>query len=130
MSSSESEKLRIRVAELLGWTEIESRELVHSPIPQLVGVKPGERPSQFTGYVPKYTLPNWPEKIEDAWELVEKLTQSHQVGVTFFGDCWQCELNDHRTDQYYPEIYGNADTAPEAICKAFVKVMETSNSLE
>lgn len=71
-------------------------------------------------------LPNYVGDIRAAWEVVEFMSRKG-VGTYLFGgigDSWHCDLHRHPAAQDDPEVSQSADTAPRAICLAFLKLQE------
>lgn len=56
-----------RVAELMGWTDIEVVTQGGTAIQRLQGVRPGTQASPYTGYKPKFVVPSYSEDIAAAW---------------------------------------------------------------
>lgn len=59
------------------------------------------------------------DSIEAAWEVIEKIRQTELVALCWHDGAWHCEVN--CVDGERP-IDEEADTAPLAICKAFLKL--------
>lgn len=69
---------------------------------------------------------NYVGDIRAAWEVVEFMSRKG-VGTYLFGgigDSWHCDLHRHPAAQDDPEVSQSADTAPRAICLAFLKLQE------
>lgn len=103
MTEQEHRKLDARVAmEVMGWVDVQAMPITET----LVG-----RPTEgaLGGKVPRYS-----SRIEDAWQVVERLqAEGHYIGLALRdGDEWVCELlKGHHGS-------GVAYSAPEAICRA------------
>lgn len=102
------------VALALGWTDIITIEFAGGM--QAQGVKPDTIASGYTGYKPKHVIPKYSTDIKDAWELVEKFGVMYLIGP-LPDKTWLCTV-----DHSKPPIRGNS--APEAICKAFLEAMK------
>lgn len=59
---------------VMGWTEIEEVKHLHLSVPQIVGIKPNELPSPYTGHRQKYSVPEFSTDIGAAWEVVNEMT--------------------------------------------------------
>ena len=125
--------LQKQVAELLGWTDLEERKDGSTGRIQLVGVKPGTMPSKFTDYKPQVIVPDYPNDMNAAWEVAEAvkiipianadeftkdfsvtLQIKYQYNGTWFV-CWQGGPS------------AEAESAPLAICKAFLSAKESEH---
>ncbi len=67
--------------------------------------------------------PNFCQSIEAAWEIAEK----YKLSVVYAHDQWMAgDLNPYTTDagcvDGYMSHFAFADTAPRAICEAFLKL--------
>jgi hypothetical protein len=136
--------LNRKVAELLGWTDLEEVKQVHRSDLILQGVKPGERASIYTGYKPKFHVPDFSGDTSAAFELIPEMVTNfrHDPISQGFGfgfkleyctesseDKWLCILPWTTCSPPFEEmdpsrVLGEGNTAPHAICLAFVKAME------
>lgn len=95
------------VARKLGWKECQCAPEVRD---------------EHRRYMPsKHIMPNYCGNIAAAWEVVEYLSKHYfSVSVSHDDerDLWQCAY-EIRED---PAIFATADTAPMAICEAFLKM--------
>ncbi len=94
------------VARKLGWYALKWRD------------EPGKHPAwwglnQF--HQVESLIPDYCHFIAAAWEVVEKC---FRVKMEKFSDEWQCELGDGK----HGDEFASADTAPMAICLAFLKL--------
>lgn len=124
--STDLRKIDAIIAEkVMGWTELEENKVHHTGHMQLTGVKPGEIPSMYTGYVPKYEVPFFSIDINAAWNIIIKMNpafwncgspepKSKIIRVTF--DIWNGDA--------YDRYLGEAETAPLAICLAAMKAVK------
>jgi hypothetical protein len=80
-------------------------------------------------------IPDYSVLIEDAWQVVEKLSNKYRVQVAqcFFPDVlWLCELWDYAAGRWEKEESEDAEfcaygkTAPYAICRAALKAVEVT----
>ena len=81
---------------------------------------------QFCAATPDGMLKDWRTDIADAWELVEEMFSNghHYIDVASVGDRsnpWECEVSGANGNY---GVARNAPTAPEAICLAYLAVME------
>lgn len=89
------DEIILKIAELKGWRE--------------------------KGMPDKYSLshiPNWPVNIQDAWELAEEM---RFVGMRQYDRIWHCSVYDQEGSL---EAYGTDESAPRAICLAYLAYME------
>jgi len=107
------------VARKLGWTQIQKKMRNGHPSDQIEGVRPpseGPRCPMFTD------IPDYCHSIEAAWEIVEHLHK--EMKGSFRWDfvlersdrAWRCGVFDVEDIE--------ADTAPMAICLAFLQLSE------
>lgn len=95
------DEIRIKIALLRGYLNVANRE------GSITGTVPGER------YIDD--VPNWPVSIADGWELVEEM---YNYNIKKIGT--------ETTAVLYPDTHilrgkvGKADTAPRAICLAWL----------
>lgn len=73
-------------------------------------------------------LPAYRTSIEAAWEIVDKIKETELFALCFHDGQWHCEINCCDGERPIDE---EADTAPKAICLAFLKleIEEDSNEL-
>jgi hypothetical protein len=119
-----SRELDAKIAELLGWTEIVVKPLLHAEGLSVQGIRPDAKPSPYTGYIPKFEVPHYSTDIAAAWEVLEKFAEKdghHSPAITsaFVGEGkakgWCVSLGGVHS------VFG--DTAPRAICLAALKAM-------
>lgn len=104
-----------KVAELLGWTELEVKQQGGTSLKRLQGVKPGTVASPHTGHRPKVLVPEYSTDIKAAWDVVDEFTL---VEIETSGDGgWMATLGSSTNTEY-------GYTAPHAICLAFLKIKE------
>ena len=60
-------------------------------------------------------------RIEHAWELVEALGEHHLPCVYIYHQEWVCEIDVLYVDPDEALTFGYGDSAPLAICRAFLK---------
>jgi hypothetical protein len=107
----DSDELRKKIAELNGWTEID--EPVY-----------GEAKSPDGEYKPWCYIPEWPTDIGVAMELVDEAQAEPHLQVfslervPSINPRWRCTIGIHSRA---------ADTAPRAICLAFIAWKEANN---
>jgi len=97
------------VAKKLGWEKMQN--------PAVIGegyLTSWKNPTSSYGHPPDYC-----HSIEAAWEIVEKIKETELFALCFHDGQWHCEIN--CVDGERP-IDQEADTAPMAICKAFLKL--------
>ena len=80
--------------------------LIHDPIE-----------GAYSNHAVAYEYRPYSTSIEAAWEIVEKIRQSELVALCWHDGYWHCEINCCDGKR---EIDEEADTAPMAICKAFL----------
>ena len=100
-----AEELREEIARLRGWTDTD-RPLVHWKTP----------PSH-----PRWAwVPNWPSDIAAAWQLVEEIEKEcHAVSMERGSKKqWDCVILPEEVQETW--VVGEGDTAPLAICRAYV----------
>lgn len=114
------------VARALGWTDIITVEFAGGV--QVQGVRPGTEASGYTGYKPKQVIPKYSTDISAAWELVEKMKDHRWLRLQRFDDKWEFGPVEVCGDDDYITNDINADTAPEAICKAFLEAFKMPSS--
>ena len=112
------EELRIKVAELLGWTNI--RIVGLNKIPK--GTPPGHKETD------EWVIPCYPEYIAMAWELIDFLADigDRHIMVRFDALRTDDENNPNWTIHISPDIRFDVDRkdVPRAITKAFIMAME------
>ncbi|MCC2250048.1 hypothetical protein JUJ52_08720 [Virgibacillus sp. AGTR] len=71
----------------------------------------------------RFGIPSYSQKIEDAWQVVEKLDRKYEFELTRFEDedKWYCDLTNWNDD--LRSIRSVEKTAPLAICKAALKTV-------
>jgi hypothetical protein len=74
----------------------------------------------YSNFDPRDVNPNWEENIADAWELFEEI--KYQVLIVKWADGEYVISYVNAKNIYNPKkiILGEAKTAPEAICKAWI----------
>ena len=103
----ENDEIRYKIAVLKGWTRESYNNAIEFDIPN------GHN---------KWLL-DWPVNISDAWELVEEM---YNYNIKKIGGVVTAVL--------YPDTHilrgqvGKADTAPVAICLAYIGVKESQNA--
>lgn len=85
----------------------------------------GPAPNHLTWWIkkgdygpPAYSLPDYAGDIKAAWEIVEKMKAEHIFDLQFITDTWYVSIDEDELD------IGHADTAPLAICQAFLKLKD------
>lgn len=111
----DDQELNEAVALKLGWVNLEWSE-PSGLRPELSGKREGSPP--FGETVPAYST-----SIAAAWEIIQYCENElvlYQIDLSWSrtGSSWHCTLG---TKNQYNESVG-ADTAPLAICKAFLKL--------
>jgi hypothetical protein len=111
------EQLRIRAAELMGWTEVE----IEDGIP--IGVHPMWSGQLPPGETTKGDLPDYPNDIAAAWELVDYMGFKKGLDIELCGGPLVWEASFAPVDG---EAIGFSrdSTAPKAITLAFIAAME------
>lgn len=66
-------------------------------------------------------LPDYVHSIEAAWEIVDKIKETELFALCFHDLGWHCEINCCDGERPIDE---EADTAPRAICEAFLKLKD------
>jgi len=110
------EALQIKAAELMGWENIVAHWYTNSELKGVYGNLPGYQ---------LCSVPNYPNDISAAWELVEKAHLS-LIRVPM-DDEWRCGHMDgsHINDEYWWEMFYAKDSlAPRAITRAFIMAMD------
>lgn len=138
--SSPGPELNIEIAKLLGWTEIEWRPENGGVRNLPVGIRPDERPSPYTGYRPKFQIPDYSRDIAAAWEVVGKI---QSTGWCFelksWGDkapqgpkilvyLWKEWITQNNKLMHGNGLQVLGDTAPHAICLAALKALSARAS--
>ena len=114
------EQLRIKAAELLGWTGVGR---CPEGCPHACEMRAGAGIYGFRPRVSQFTrnwtsIPDYPNDIAAAWELVEASGLQFQVGNTrHCSDSWWAKFRGGK-----PQVH--ADSAPKAITIAFILAME------
>jgi len=76
----------------------------------------------YVGTKKGWTHPDYCHDIAAAWEIVEKVDYCYLFKCDgMFEWKWECKLTRREEDRKW---YATADTAPKAICLAFLKVGE------
>ncbi len=134
-------ELNLKVAEAIGWTEIESNN-PYSHTWQLKGVMPDTVPSKFTGYKPKHVIPNYSEDIKAAWELTRHIPRFNisrldsgkwKILLTLKGEAApdiKALISRAGKDLLKMKVI-EGDSAPEVICLAVlecVRIILTHNN--
>ena len=106
-----STELDIKVAEILGWTEIDRDECT--------GFAPWQTVKFGKHAIPEFST-NW-EAAGSAWEWLEKSgSRGYQVVLTRNFDGHPC-VAELAWDELVPVPYNeNSESYPEAICKAII----------
>jgi hypothetical protein len=106
---NELDELRLKIAELQGWTKKHGRMDQASREPHDYFVKPDGLLSMYP--------PDWPREIAAAWVLLEEM---QQAGLNIEINIW---LNGYVIGIWRPGeqllFKRRYDTAPEAICRAY-----------
>lgn len=103
MPISEEKSVNAAVARKLGWNP-------PGPPPDSPTWK---KPDGSYDFVPPYST-----EIKAAWEIVEK---QHRVKLEYLLGEWQCQIDDE---------FAATDTAPMAICLAFLKLINTKGLVD
>lgn len=90
--------------------------MTNQEINEAVAKKLGWDNKPFHGYI-RPNMPNYSTDISAAWEVVEK----HQISLKYYGEAWDCTLT-KLLDGRWINAESTADTAPMAICLAFLKL--------
>ena len=129
-----NDEIRIKIAKLCGynWYEINKEATLCNV--SYAGILPKGRevvdhPSE--GSKLYFICPNWPESIADAWELVEEMRANHfsiKLMAWDHTDKWVVIMH-HRQghDEKIPDDEIESDTAPLAICLAYIAWKEATN---
>lgn len=67
-----------------------------------------------------YIIPDYCRDIKAAWEIVEKLKNENLVTLWWHDGEWECDIE----HSFSEADIGKAETAPMAICLAFLKMGE------
>lgn len=106
MPEMSPETINEACARKLGW------ELIHD---DKAGYREWKRGSEL-----RLDLPDYCRKIEAAWKIVEKIGEGFSVGKSEFGLSYYCLMFNNPNVEEAIEV--EADTAPMAICLAFLKL--------
>ena len=117
-------ELRLAIARAKGWTHI--REVAFSG--SLIGKNP---------HGSSDTLPDWPADIAAAWELVQEGRfiigpeyaggyDIRQIGWSVY-ECWVCAADDVNSETGHGRELAIAETAPLAICRAWLAWKDCEN---
>ena len=112
-----SRELDRQVAEALGWFDIEVIDEF------VMGFNPNEPGQNDWGQIPHYST-----SIADAWTLVDIMVKAGWYPqIAYCADKkWECMIMDLEED-VENSVYRHADTAPLAICLAFLKWKEAQS---
>jgi hypothetical protein len=125
-----NDEIRIKIAKLHGasWRELDGKAYLCNPqhaalLPK--GAKLVDSPAQDSARY--YRVKNWPEDIATAWELVEEWRKKGEVDSIIYKTS---DLPDFRqmintVHLRHSDIYAEADTAPLAICLAYIQWRES-----
>lgn len=96
------EEINKAVARKLGW-----KPSINKKLDRGVWKKTGKED------IPYRLLPDYCRDIKAAWEIVEKMQETHRIKIEYLLNECQCQIGDD---------YADADTAPMAITLAFLKL--------
>ena len=107
-------EITIKIAQLRGWTDVKYQG-------SIIGIPPMDSCLRCT--------PDWPISIADAWELVEEMRANHfsiKLMAWDHTDKWVV-ITHHRQghDEKIPDDEIESDTAPLAICLAYIQWKES-----
>lgn len=112
------------IAEIMGWSELSI--VVTTGLPtQLQGVAPGTIASPYTGYKPKFVVPEYSTDIKAAWEVLEKMRGYGVISLirkdSELHNEWEVIFNND-------DSYGKSEAtdAPLAICLAALNAIGES----
>ena len=131
------DELRIKAAELIGWTSVgERHDNVFGSPPNIDLPQPAK--GEWCTFVPDY-----PNDITAAWELIDRLVEmefwpniSAPYGQGKDGDLWSVQWNDgwvgvdvseDEKEAEYERWTAYGDTAPRTITRAFIIAMGENN---
>ena len=120
-----NDEIRVKIAKLRGanWWEIDGQAYLCNPMHAAMlpkGAKVVDSPSPVSKVY--YRVSNWPVDIKAAWELVEEMATPDNFGLSFWNNnVWECI---YRKEEDYTGFV-EADTAPLAICHAFIQWKES-----
>lgn len=124
------DELRIKVAELTGWAEIESRDEIHPNLIAPTGLPPDNWLMERNSIDDKgmrWELPNWPNDISAAWELVDYL-RGLSLEISIVWDTLRGSGGPWFVDGYMADddvsFVADSNEAPRAITRAFILAME------
>lgn len=117
MTEESIQKINERVARKLGWTKGEESGIWFLDMET--------KPFQTIDIRTANNLPNYAERIEDAWELVEYLKAPWFFGLKTWG---RMNIKDGSASRTFEATFakstqgllGIGETAPLAICRAFL----------
>jgi len=116
------DELRVKAAEILGWTNIRLVGLKEIPH----GTPPG-RDEQTVWVIPCY-----PKYIAMAWELVEKLQEMERYpevqNVGIHGSLWNVWLGPPPSNCGDSDLIAQDESPARAITQAFIIAMELTNA--
>jgi hypothetical protein len=108
------------IARKLGWTQIQFKMRNGHKSEQLEGVR---LPPIDTPTCPMFSdIPNYCTNIADAWEIVEKSFSSFYMWYDECSETWTVDADCCRVTKESCKWKAHADTAPHAICLAFLKL--------
>lgn len=108
-----NQEINEAVARKLGWTDLRIEKSAGLR-DELVGLKNG---FSDAAYPFGSTVPPYSTDIEAAWQIVGLHDGSFDVGTNIRG--WTCSM---QTADHKNSVSEIAETAPMAICKAFLKL--------
>jgi len=124
------EQSQIKASELMGWTDIRNVRLMIGG--KDLTMRPNWQGCTPDGLLDPVPIPDYPNDIAAAWELVNKLHEQYEVAV--FSDYtlavpvtdefWRCTVN---IDQMIIATTTDKDSAPRAITRAFILAMEENH---
>jgi hypothetical protein len=106
-----NDEIRLKVAKIKGWTVVQDLSLDMQPWLE--------------------DIPNWPVEIADAWELVEEMAIPDEFALSMiYKDCmeniiWECVYSRYEDCGDFGSRFVMADTAPLAICLAYIQWKES-----
>lgn len=111
---------------VMGYTDLDWQEQRHLSRKQLVGIRPDERPSPYTGHRAKYLVPKYSTDIDAAWEVVGRMRELgwSLMLVSYPGARSECQVTFHKNlHETGAELSFGA--APHAICLAALKAVSS-----
>ena len=73
----------------------------------------------YSGYIEEYVLKNYSEDISAAWSIVDIMTEKYKGSLTLIRNSdksYSCSFDDYNKG-------ATCETAPEAICRAALKLL-------